>query len=614
MRQWHVCGATFGLVVVLGMGVSAEGGGGVDDATERRISFQALLTDDAGVPLPGPTVDLGFTLYTAAGDATGPTTILSDVPVAAGIVDVQFPVDPSTFDGTTRYLGVIVDSPPELSPRLRLSTVPHALRVQTVESAELADQISLGTTSANGSLAVHSGSSSSPSINLAGNTGQVTLRAPTTGALRAILLPEAGGANFILYDGAGTATVSLRGDGDGRIAVGGEIKVESTLGGTTRSKLTSSLLETYDTTGQIGTRLGTYCPGALCPVNLFRGYAEFFDTGGTATVVLDGDESPGAALYLKDGSQTTIELDASGGGGGAGVTLFNSAGSSTVIIDAEETPGAALYLKDGTQTTIQLDANGGGGGAGVTLSNSSGAYTIVLDADESDGGSLLMYDGVVTTTPTIDLDAESGSDGGGDISLYNSLGKKTLQMDGDVLDTSKVLLYRSDGTGPVLQLRAEVGGPGGDSRVVTQVLEITGGADLSEQFDVDTDEGPVEPGMVVSIDPSHPGKLVLSKAPYDHRVAGIISGAGGVKPGMLMAQAGSVADGKYPVALTGRVYVRCDASHGPIQPGDLLTTSKTPGHAMKVTDHSRAHGAVLGKAMTSLEESTGLVLVLVNLQ
>jgi hypothetical protein len=62
------------------------------------------------------------------------------------------------------------------------------------------------------------------------------------------------------------------------------------------------------------------------------------------------------------------------------------------------------------------------------------------------------------------------------------------------------------------------------------------------------------------------------------------------------------------------VYCWCDASGGAIEPGDMLTTSDTPGHAMKVTDYPRAQGAIIGKAMTSLEEGRGLVLVLVNLQ
>jgi len=120
--------------------------------------------------------------------------------------------------------------------------------------------------------------------------------------------------------------------------------------------------------------------------------------------------------------------------------------------------------------------------------------------------------------------------------------------------------------------------------------------------------------MVVCIDPENPGKLMISVEAYDRRVAGVISGAGGVKTGMLMSQSGSIADGKQPVALTGRVYVKADASFGAILPGDLLTTSDTPGHAMKVTDHARARGAILGKAMSSLKEGQGMVLVLVSLQ
>ena len=81
-----------------------------------------------------------------------------------------------------------------------------------------------------------------------------------------------------------------------------------------------------------------------------------------------------------------------------------------------------------------------------------------------------------------------------------------------------------------------------------------------------------------------------------------------------MQQEGTVADGSLPVSLSGRVYCWVDACDGAIRPGDLLTTSDTPGHAMKVSDYTRAQGAILGKAMTSLEQGTGLVLVLITLQ
>ena len=61
--------------------------------------------------------------------------------------------------------------------------------------------------------------------------------------------------------------------------------------------------------------------------------------------------------------------------------------------------------------------------------------------------------------------------------------------------------------------------------------------------------------------------------------------------------------------------MRADVSNGPIKPGDLLTTSAQPGMAMRVTDHDRAQGAILGKAMTGLAtDGGGYVLVLVTLQ
>ena len=147
----------------------------------------------------------------------------------------------------------------------------------------------------------------------------------------------------------------------------------------------------------------------------------------------------------------------------------------------------------------------------------------------------------------------------------------------------------------------------------TKVIEITGGSDLAEPFEIASTES-IKPGMVVSIDPEQPGQLRVSSQAYDHTVAGIISGAGGVNPGIMMAQTESESDSEYPVALTGRVYAWADASKGPIQPGDLLTTSNTPGHVMKVTDYARSQGTTIGKAMSSLDEGQGLVLVLVALQ
>ncbi len=145
-------------------------------------------------------------------------------------------------------------------------------------------------------------------------------------------------------------------------------------------------------------------------------------------------------------------------------------------------------------------------------------------------------------------------------------------------------------------------------------ITITGGSDLAEPFAISsaTDQ-PVSEGAVVVIDEANPGQLKLTDRPYDTRVAGVVSGANGIHPGIQMRQQGLLEGGRN-VALTGRVYVQADTSNGAINPGDLLTTSSVPGHAMKVTDHARAAGAILGKAMSRLSEGSGMVLVLVTLQ
>jgi hypothetical protein len=165
------------------------------------------------------------------------------------------------------------------------------------------------------------------------------------------------------------------------------------------------------------------------------------------------------------------------------------------------------------------------------------------------------------------------------------------------------------------QAKLEVAGSlkvsGAGNSITTPVLTITGGADVAEPFRMSEEEIPK--GAVVVIDEKNPGRLKLSTRAYDKRVAGIVSGANGVNPGITLSQQGALEGGEN-VALSGRVYALADATGEPIRPGDMLTTSPTPGHVMKASDPSQAYGAVIGKAMSSLKEGKGLVLVLVSLQ
>ncbi len=324
--------------------------------------------------------------------------------------------------------------------------------------------------------------------------------------------------------------------------------------------------------------------------------------------------------------------------GGSDVSL---AGGGQLIVGA--TTGGNLAMDSN-----EIMARNNGAPATLYLNHENG--TVALGAASPAGV------GIGTASPKQKLHVNGDYYGRGHIYLYafegdGASGTAYVQARDDTSTTNIDLRLRTKaGANPVDVLTCKSNGRvgigttapaqllhvNGTARV--NVLQITGGADLSENFDVISDVSipsrdrvgteavqgneatrqqgnEVEPGMVVAIDPANPGKLRIATQAYDRTVAGIISGAGGVATGMTMAHEGTTANGAHPVALTGRVYCHVDAATAAIEPGDLLTTSDTPGHAMKVTDHARAQGAIIGKAMTELAQGEkGLVLVLVSLQ
>jgi hypothetical protein len=333
------------------------------------------------------------------------------------------------------------------------------------------------------------------------------------------------------------------------------------------------------------------------------------------------------SIYNGEGLET-IRLDPTeiGTTQGSQLSMWNSLGEATVIIDADEEGvgrvradaavlGGAEVQTDGTiiikngsdVATIKIDPSEStpSEGSQISMWNSAGNATILLDADDDGigrisadaavvGGSEIQTDGTIiikngSNIPTIKIDpSESAPGEGGQISLWNASGVASILIDGD---------FNNSGRG----------------RISTNELEITGGADIAEPFLVNNvDE--IEPGTVLSIDPLNAGQLKIASNSYDRCVAGIVSGASEINPGLILKQAGTKADGKHLVALTGRVYCKADASKKPIRPGDLLTTSDLPGFAMAAGDMNRAQGAILGKAMTGLENGQGLILVLVTLQ
>jgi len=59
--------------------------------------------------------------------------------------------------------------------------------------------------------------------------------------------------------------------------------------------------------------------------------------------------------------------------------------------------------------------------------------------------------------------------------------------------------------------------------------------------------------------------------------------------------------------------VKVTNENGPIKPGDKLTTSSTPGHAMKAGNHAEV-GTVIGKALKPFNGEHGTIDMLVVLQ
>jgi hypothetical protein len=146
-------------------------------------------------------------------------------------------------------------------------------------------------------------------------------------------------------------------------------------------------------------------------------------------------------------------------------------------------------------------------------------------------------------------------------------------------------------------------------------VEVTGdviltGQDLAEDFNLSRDQQ-IEPGTVMVIDDED--TLQVSNQAYDRRVAGVVSGAGNLRPAIVLGRLKS-GDNRLPIALIGKVCCKVDAGYARIEVGDLLTTSPTAGHAMRATDPLDAFGSVIGKALRPLSEGRGLIPILIALR
>jgi len=352
-----------------------------------------------------------------------------------------------------------------------------------------------------------------------------------------------------------------------------------------------------DTTGNVG--IGTSAPGVKLEVS---GGIFAHDTITATTATATNSTPEGGHLRVLNSSKTgTTATDWSiynmTGGYGNGLAFWRYYADGT-------NAGPALFLTDmgnvgiGTNApSVKLEVSGG-----IFAHDTITASTITATNSTPEGGRLRVLNSSKTGATANDW------------SIYN--------MTGGYGNGLAFWRYYADGTnpGPALFL-TDVGNVGiGTSSPATKLhvngdITVTGdvlltGADCAEHFDIIGTQIP-EPGTVVVIDEA--GALRESLEPYDKKVAGVVSGAETYSPGLVLDNRPS-GEPRVALALVGKVYCKVDAEYSPIEVGDLLTTSPTPGHAMKAMEPAKAFGSIIGKALRTLDNGKGLIPILIALQ
>jgi hypothetical protein len=104
------------------------------------VHYQGTLTDEYGVALD-TTVSITFSIYD---DSTGGNTIWTEtqsaVVVTKGLFNVLLgssnAISDTAFNDSSRWLGVQVESDPEMEPRQRIASVGYSFRAAKADTAE----------------------------------------------------------------------------------------------------------------------------------------------------------------------------------------------------------------------------------------------------------------------------------------------------------------------------------------------------------------------------------------------------------------------------------------------------------------------------------------------
>ena len=334
--------------------------------------------------------------------------------------------------------------------------------------------------------------------------------------------------------------------------------------------------------------------------------------GPNGNLTLGGGANFDGDLYLKDaGGVTRLELDAQnqllrirntkneevgrlgdnanlrlGGHGSDGdVVLSDANGTTRIELDADNqwlrirNSRGSEVARLGDNANLTLGGNGSDGD--VDLYDGNGQRRILLNAD---GQSLSLYDAAGNQIGSLGPDSNlrlGGHGSDGDVLLYASGAN-------DIFSTADATIHL-DGNAGDITLR---------------------NADCAEEFEV-MPMVCAEPGTVMAL--GDDGRLRPSCRAHETGVVGVVSGAGGYQPGIVLDKQPGRAN-RSPIALVGKACVKVTDEAGPIRIGDLLTPSSTEGHAMRATDPLKAFGAVIGKAIAAHPSGRGLIPMVIALQ
>ncbi len=623
----------------------------------RTLSVQGALTDNSGKALTDGTHSLRVALYSSAAGGSALHQETFSAQLRGGVFSVVLgaatPIPAAVAFDAPYWLGFSVDGAAELSPRTPMTSVPYALYADESAHAATADEASSlapgatgVVTSLNGTdgditllgaggtsvtrdggtiTITSSGGSASGIAGLQNGDGTIAIQNPN-GPVATVSVAQSSINTLHLVDDAvtgskiadGAVNAQKLGDGsvvDAKIVQGAVTEEKIANGAVTGVKIARSAvtLEKISTAGASSGQVPTFDGSAL-------NWATPQSGGGGLTLPYTGQTSAnGVAFSLKSTGGTAMVVEAPGKRTAiagtidkpwvrtnVGVLGFAENGEG-VCGESENGLGVRGWSQDGVGVT-GLSTNGTGvhgiaSSSGPGVHGESATSQPGVRAENTSTGSGLL--GVAENGTGVQGTSTSGT------ALYGStttgVGLKVRSQAGDVIQG-----YTGTVFAPNIVFRVTTNGT-----VKADGTFLPGGADLAEGIEVDGALSEYEPGDVLVISAASDRRVVRSSRPNAVNVAGVYA----TKPGVLLSPAGVEDDMSHlvPLGVVGIIPTKVCMENGPIQRGDPLVTSSTPGHAMKARPVMIGGvavyptGAILGKALQNFSgPDTGKIEVLVN--